>query len=442
MPPDTSPVFSHNFATEFPELSIPYSPDSGPNPELVLFNEELGKELGIPADLDVLLGQRADIKEHAVAQGYAGHQFGQFVPRLGDGRAVLLGEVAGKDIHLKGSGPTPFARGGDGRATLPSMLREYLIAEALHTLGIPTTRALAVIKTGKTVLRQQSEEGAILVRVAASHLRVGSFQYARLHGLELTKQLADFGMRRHDPDCSDYAQWLSRIMKRQAATVATWMRVGFVHGVMNTDNTTISGESIDFGPCAFTATYDPKAVFSSIDHHGRYAFGQQPHILAWNLARLAETLLPLFDPDEDKALGIAQELMAHYPQIWRDAWLESMKAPLGLSRYPTEEVEGIIDAHHELLLGQPIISSGRKLAEGEGLSREWTKLWQELDPDMAEVKNNNPSVLPANHVIDSALSDVGEAKRLLGALKDPYSPHPEISMEAPKNFHYVTYCGT
>lgn len=435
-------VFSHNFATELPELSTAYCPDPGPNPELVLFNEELGKELGIPPDLDVLLGQTAEIKEHAVAQGYAGHQFGQFVPRLGDGRAVLLGEVAGKDIHLKGSGPTPFARGGDGRATLPSMLREYLISEALHALGIPTTRALAVVKTGKTILRQHPEEGAILVRVAASHLRVGSFQYVRLHSVELTKRLADFGMKRHDPDCADYAQWFTRIMKRQAATVARWMRVGFVHGVMNTDNTTISGESIDFGPCAFTHTYDPKAVFSSIDQQGRYAFGQQPHILGWNLARLVETFLPLLHSDEDKALAIGQELIGHYPAIWREAFIDSMKAPLGLSRYPNEEVEELIDEHHALLLGKPIIESGVKLITGEGLSPQWRKRWQQLDPDMAEVENNNPQVLPANHVIDSGLKDVGVAKRLLAAFKDPYSPHPEFSMKAPENFHYVTYCGT
>ena len=303
-------AFDNSFVRELEGLYVPWQGQAWPAPELLILNEPLARELGAdPAALRsadgvaALAGSRAPDGAAPVAQAYAGHQFGGFVPRLGDGRALLLGEVIGagggrRDLHLKGSGRTPFARGGDGKAAVGPMLREYVIGEAMHALGIPTTRALAVVATGEDVLRETALPGAVLARVGASHIRVGTFQYALLTGgAELVRRLADHAIARHHPAAQDaenrYLALFEAVVEAQASLIAQWMHAGFIHGVMNTDNMAISGETIDYGPCAFIDVFDPETVFSSIDHGGRYAFGNQPAIAQWNLARLGETLLDL-----------------------------------------------------------------------------------------------------------------------------------------------------
>ena len=310
--------FENSFARDLAGLSVPWRAAPAPAPELIALNEGLADELGVdlatlrsPDGVAVLVGDAEVEGASPVAQAYAGHQFGFLSPLLGDGHALLLGEVLDtrgrrRDVHLKGSGRTPFARGGDGKAVLAPMLREFLIGEALHALGIPTTRALAVVATGEEVMREGLQPGAVLVRVAASHLRVGTFQYAAMSDdPTLLRRLADYAIARHYPDAAQtknpYLALLDGIVDAQASLVARWMLVGFIHGVMNTDNMTISGESIDFGPCAFMDAFDPSTVFSSIDDAGRYAYGNQPQIALWNLARLAETMLPLLDVDVESA---------------------------------------------------------------------------------------------------------------------------------------------
>ncbi|MGH3998285.1 MAG: protein adenylyltransferase SelO, partial [Pseudonocardiaceae bacterium] len=306
--------FDHSYARELPGLSVPWTAALVPAPALLMLNEGLATELGAdvealrePAGVALLVGNAVPDGVRPVAQAYAGHQFGGYVPRLGDGRALLLGELvdgAGRrrDLHVKGSGRTPFARGGDGKAAVGPMLREYVMGEAMHALGIPTSRALAVVATGERVVRETMLPGAVLARVAASHLRVGTFQYAAASGdPALVRKLADYAIARHHPDAAEaanpYLEFYRRVIDAQASLVARWMLVGFVHGVMNTDNMTISGETIDYGPCAFMESFDFGAVYSSIDEGGRYAYGRQPAIAEWDLARLAEALLPLIDDD-------------------------------------------------------------------------------------------------------------------------------------------------
>ena len=297
-------TFDNSYARELDGFYVPWEGDKVPEPRIVLLNAELAEALNLDADaLDsdegaaILAGARAPDGAETLAQAYAGHQFGGFSPRLGDGRAILLGEVIDRDgnrrdLHLKGSGRTPFSRGGDGKAVLGPVLREFVIGEAMHALGIPTTRALSAVTTGETVWRESAKPGAVLARVAASHLRVGTFQFFAARGeRDRVRQLAEYAIARHDPALAGtddrYLGFLRAVIRRQAALIAQWMHVGFVHGVMNTDNMTISGETIDYGPCAFIDTFDAKAVFSSIDHGGRYAYGNQPVIAQWNLARLA-----------------------------------------------------------------------------------------------------------------------------------------------------------
>ena len=316
-------------------------------PRLVKLNRELAEELGLDAGaLDseegarIFAGNETPEGAAPLAQAYAGHQFGGFSPQLGDGRALLLGEVIDRsgrrrDIQLKGSGPTPFSRAGDGRAALGPVLREYMISEAMHALGIPTTRALAAVVTGEPVYRESALPGAVLTRVAASHIRVGTFQLFAARGEQAkVRRLADYVIERHYPElkghANPYLALLERVCDRQAALIARWMHVGFIHGVMNTDNMAISGETIDYGPCAFMDQYDPATVFSSIDTRGRYAYANQPKIAQWNLARLAETLVPLIDADENRAIARATEVVHAFPEIYERHWLKGMRAKLGL----------------------------------------------------------------------------------------------------------------
>ncbi len=320
-----------------------------PDPRLLVLNEPLATQLGLdpqwlrsPDGLRFLLGNLVPSGATPVAQAYAGHQFGGFVPRLGDGRALLLGEVVDadgrlRDLHLKGSGATPFARGGDGLAAVGPMLREYIVSESMHAMGIPTTRSLAVVATGRQVQRETPLPGAVLARVASSHLRVGTFQYAASTGdNDLLRRLADHAIARHHPAAAEaenpYLALLEAVISVQAALVAQWMLVGFVHGVMNTDNMTISGETIDYGPCAFMEAYDPETVFSSIDSWGRYAYGNQPSIAVWNLARLAEALLPLLADDQDRAVALAEESLGGFGPQFQAALTTGMRTKLGARR--------------------------------------------------------------------------------------------------------------
>ena len=338
-------AFDNSFAREMAGFYVAQSPAVPPGPQLLQYNAALAADLGLNAlvqDQAALLFSGAAVPTGAqpVAQVYAGHQFGGFSPQLGDGRALLLGEVidragARRDIALKGSGWTPFSRSGDGKAAIGPVLREYLIGEAMHALGIPTSRALAAVATGETVQREAALPGAVLTRVAASHIRVGTFQFFASRGdWDKVRQLADYTIARHYPDVAaagnPYLAFFDAVCHAQARLIAQWMGVGFIHGVMNTDNMTISGETIDYGPCAFMEGYAPGTVFSSIDQTGRYAYGNQPLILGWNLARLAETLLPLIAPDEDRAVEIATERLQGIAAIYRAEWTDVMRGKLGL----------------------------------------------------------------------------------------------------------------
>lgn len=346
--PEISIVLDDRFARELPELGTPWRAATPPDPRLLVLNESLAAELGLdtawlrsPNGLRFLTGNLVPSGAAPVAQAYAGHQFGGLVPQLGDGRALLLGELVDqdhlRDIALKGSGATPFARGGDGLAAVGPMLREYVVSEAMHALGVPTTRSLAVVGTGQPIQRETVLPGALLVRVASSHLRVGSFQYAALSGdVDLLRRLADHAIARHHPGAAQaqrpYLALFEAVVAAQASLMARWMLIGFVHGVMNTDNMTISGETIDYGPCAFMEAYNPNTVFSSIDHWGRYAYGNQPAIAGWNLARFAETLLPLLTDSVDEGVALAQEAFGVFPAEYDATWSSGMRAKLRVTR--------------------------------------------------------------------------------------------------------------
>lgn len=489
------------FARALPELSVPWQAMRPEDPAILELNEPLAAELGLDpetlrteAGMRALLGNELPPGATPVAQAYAGHQFGGYSPRLGDGRALLLGEVvdgAGvlRDLHLKGSGPTPFAR-ADGFAAVGPMLREYLMGEAMHALGIPTTRALAVIGTGQLLARDESFDllpGAVLVRVASSHVRVGSFQYARGLGLreggsdEPIRRLADFAIARHHPQLAahdtPYLGLLEAVITAQARLVAAWMLIGFVHGVMNTDNMTISGETIDYGPCAFIDAYDPGAVFSSIDRGGRYAYGRQPAIALWNLTRFAEELLPLLGDDFEGAKAAAEQALRGFAAHYDEAWVSGMAAKLGLAQgsdAPPGRVP--VDTHVvvELASGlqQELQAHGidytvafRALAaaargdEGEYRSLlpagtdpgEWFDSWIGLAPDGDAMDAVNPLIIPRNHLVEAALAaattgDLVPFERLLEAVADPFTARPgfeRYTLPAPGGLGgYVTYCGT
>jgi protein adenylyltransferase len=471
--------FDDSYAREVPSLSVPWTAAPVPAPELLVLNEELAAELGVdaaalrkPAGVSLLVGHGLPDGVTPVSQAYAGHQFGMYVPRLGDGRALLLGEVIDvhgrrRDVHLKGSGRTPFARGGDGLAAVGPMLREYLVGEAMHALGIPTTRALAVVATGERVVRETLLPGAVLCRVAASHLRVGTFQYAAASGdRDVLRALADHAVARHHPEAAGaanpYLELYRRVVEAQAGLVARWMLVGFVHGVMNTDNTTISGETIDYGPCAFLDAYDPATVFSSIDHRGRYAYGNQPAIAQWNLARLGETLLPLIDENLDAAVEGATDVVNSFAETYSRHWVEGMAAKLGL---PEPDPDLATDLR-ELLRAQHVdfTTFFRSLAAGTARSLfaepepfdAWATRREALLPaDRAAVaaamNRVNPVYIPRNHLVEEALTaatagDLAPFRRLVDVVSDPYEQRPDLddyARPAPAGCDpYVTYCGT
>jgi uncharacterized protein YdiU (UPF0061 family) len=473
------------FARELAEMALPWQAEEAPDPRLLVLNEPLATELGLdpaalrdPAGLRLLVGNLVPSGASPVAQAYAGHQFGGFVPRLGDGRALLLGELvdAGghvRDLHLKGSGRTPFARGGDGLAAVGPMLREYVISEAMHALGIPTTRSLAVVSTGRPVRRETVLPGAVLARVASSHLRVGSFQYARAtDDVDLLRRLADHAIARHHAGAAEadqpYLALFQAVVAAQASLVARWMLVGFVHGVMNTDNMTISGETIDYGPCAFMEAYDPATVYSSIDSGGRYAYGNQPIVAEWNLARLAEALLPLLHDDQEQAVALAVESLGTFRPLYNAAWSAGMRGKLGLPAGLDDAVAApLVD---ELLtqLQQSHVDQTSffralgKAARGDAEPARnlfldlaafdgWLARWRALGPDADGMDRVNPVYIPRNHLVEAALAaatggDLAPLEQLLDAVATPYDERPGLeryAAPAPQDFGaYRTFCGT
>jgi uncharacterized protein YdiU (UPF0061 family) len=492
--------FDNTYARELEGFSVPWKPAVVPAPELLFLNRSLSLELGLdPAALDgaagaaLFSGNAVPEGAEPVAQVYAGHQFGGFSPQLGDGRALLLGEVLDtqgrrRDIAFKGSGRTPFSRGGDGRAAVGPMLREVLIGEAMDALGIPTTRALAVAATGEPVMREAGLlPGAVLTRVAASHIRVGTFQFFAARGDETrVHTLADYTLARHDPELAGtphrYAGLLRAVARRQARLIAQWMNVGFIHGVMNTDNMTLSGETIDYGPCAFIEAYDPGAVFSSIDSGGRYALSNQPLIGRWNLARLAETLLPLLGEDAEAAIAQATDVIDAFPGWYAAELLEGRRAKLGLmTPDPTDEAlaadflallhAGRVDFTCAWRrLGEAAAGDDAPLralfpepqAPGAWLARWRARCAEEDDAGAAgphgaaraaRMNAVNPRVIPRNHRVEEALEAASEGgrlepfERLLDAIRRPYDDAPELALYAEPapaavTACYRTYCGT
>jgi uncharacterized protein YdiU (UPF0061 family) len=466
----------HSYASLPEAFHTAVKPTAVKLPTLVVFNHALARDLGLSASLmhepEIFSGNRLPPGASPIAQAYAGHQFGGFT-MLGDGRAILLGEQISPsgqrfDIQLKGPGPTPYSRRGDGRAALGPMLREYIISEAMHGLGIPSTRSLAVVGTGEAVYRQEVLPGAVLTRVAASHIRVGTFEYAAARDEPaLIHALLHHTVARHYPELmgsEDLAlRFLEAVIQRQASLIAQWMHVGFVHGVMNTDNMALSGESIDYGPCAFMDHYDPKTVFSSIDHHGRYAYGNQPTIAQWNLARLAESLLPALHPEEEAAVAIANDAINHFQSIFRERWLTGMRAKLGLFTQEPGDID-LIQALLEWMLAtkadftNTFCALTRQHALNE--SGEWTTQWQarlQRQPQTGgEVRSlmqsHNPAVIPRNHLVEQALEaassrhDLQPFQDLMVALAHPYDHEkpraPYTQPDPTGGASYQTFCGT
>jgi uncharacterized protein YdiU (UPF0061 family) len=477
-----------HFDNTYSKLSKTFIEDIKPtpvhDPELVILNEQLAKELNLDfsktkeKDLSLLFsGNSLPDGTNTIAQAYAGHQFGHFT-MLGDGRAVLLGEhIANKnnrfDIQFKGSGRTSFSRGGDGRAALGPMLREYIISEAINTLNIPTTRSLAVVKTGEKVVRENLLEGAILTRVASSHLRVGTFQYiAARQNIEDLNTLVDYTIERHYPQIKSSKtkalDLLNLVMEKQCLLVVDWMRVGFIHGVMNTDNMAISGETIDYGPCAFMDQYHPKTVFSSIDKFGRYAYSNQPPITKWNLARFAECLIPLIDKNEEAAIKIATDVIDNFQNIYEKKWLNMMRDKLGLFGEDKNDRKLIDDLlnwmeKHKIdytntfchLMEIKIDDNTYKEEAFITWFEEWKKR-SKLNNSSKEkqielMKKNNPIVIPRNHKVEEALSEayngnLEKMNKLNNVLKNPYSNQEDIAeyqVPAPMTDEkYQTFCGT
>ncbi|MDC1148206.1 YdiU family protein [Pelagibacteraceae bacterium] len=476
--------FDNTYANLPDLMATKLDPIAVKKPELIIFNKELADELNLDFSnindqelAEIFSGNKLPEGSTPLAQAYCGHQFGHFV-MLGDGRAILLGEHMNKqgkrfDVQLKGSGQTPYSRNGDGRAALGPMLREYLISEAIHALNIPTTRSLAVVSTGEDVQRETNLKGAILTRVASSHLRVGTFQYvAAKQDLETLKKLVHYSVDRHYPELKDEPNpaivLFKAVMKKQIKLIVNWMRVSFIHGVMNTDNMTISGETIDYGPCAFMDQYDPKTVFSSIDHYGRYAFTNQPVIANWNLARFVETLLPLINPDQEQALKIAENLIGEFDDLYQDAFHEMMKKKLG---FITDEDNDKMKINSFLKLMHKNQSDytntfryliNKKTPQDKLLNdpdfiiweNEWQKRIERNQSKEEAIKlmmQNNPIFIPRNHLVEEALTDANDGnmekfQQLLKILKSPYQEDTGQFMytkpASTTDKAYKTYCGT
>jgi len=451
------------------------------SPKLVVLNNELAEYLGLDINelqseegVSYFAGNSVPKGSIPIAQAYAGHQFGYFT-MLGDGRAMLLGEQItpnGKyDIQLKGSGRTPYSRGGDGRATLGPMLREYIVSEAMHALDIPTSRSLAVVTTGEPVIREKILKVAILTRVASSHIRVGTFEYAANFGTEENvRQLADYTIDRHykeiEKDDFPYLSFLKEVVKRQASLIAKWQLVGFIHGVMNTDNMALSGETIDYGPCAFMDAYNPDTVFSSIDTYGRYAYKNQPKIAVWNLSRFAETLLPLLHEKNDKAIKLAQDAVAEFYELYHNNWISGMRKKLGIFNEEAEDealIEELLYIMHKN--NEDYTNTFIKLTFGNTLNdsaeyKEWHNKWQARlqrqnktkDELLELMKNSNPAVIPRNHRVEEALraaeenEDYSVMDKLVSVLKRPFAhsaDQKEYAELPPPSFcNYRTFCGT
>jgi serine/tyrosine/threonine adenylyltransferase len=474
-----------NSYSRLPEVFfVPAKPAQFRAPKVSILNHRLAEELGLnlqslseQSTARLFTGQDLPAGSQPIAQSYAGHQYGGFT-MLGDGRAILLGEhrtPSGQlvDIQLKGAGQTQFSRGGDGRAALGPMLREYIISEAMFALGIPTTRSLAVVTTGEPVYRTSVLKGAVLTRVAASHIRVGTFQYlAAWHDEASIRRLADYAIERHYPQLTDapgkYLGFLRAVADRQASLISEWQLVGFIHGVMNTDNMAISGETIDYGPCAFMNAYDPDTMFSSIDHGGRYAYGNQPAIAQWNLARFAETLLPLIDSDQEKAVAKATEVLSQFPKMFEQYWLAGMRAKLGLESMEAEDLDLIRTlltwmhkCHADFTntfreLSAEILPRTDQYQDPDFLA--WYARWQlrlvrEHRPRSsayATMRATNPAVIARNHRVEEALSaaqdndDLSVLHSLLAALATPYEATDGSTYQepSPHNCNYRTFCGT
>ena len=484
---------SHSYADKLPELGAAWKAGPASSPQMVVLNSSLAEELSLDDDwlesvsgLGLLVGTSLPDGAMPVAMAYAGHQFGGYSPQLGDGRALLVGELKRPDgslvdMHLKGSGRTPYARGGDGRATLPAMLREFLIAEAMYELGVSTTRALAVVATGDDIIREGPAAGAVLTRLASSHLRVGSFQYAVANDeaeTGLVRRLADFAIERHYPELADrddrYVGLLTAVLEAQAALIAQWMLTGFIHGVMNTDNMLVSGETIDYGPCAFLDRFDPATVYSSIDRDGRYSYGNQPAAAQWNLTRLAETLLNLIDDDLDTAIDTATEVLKTFPDRYLHHWRIGMQAKLGLST----EVASDATLYDELLVVMHDAKADytltfrnlsdflrgdeaplRAMFDDEHLDA-WIARWrQRLDDegavlvDVADAMDrNNALYIPRNHLVEEALDaaergDLSPFTELLDLVTSPFDAREGYERYATPpgdefTATYQTFCGT
>ena len=437
-------------------------------PSIFYYNKELAKKLKIRLNdkeiVDYFSGNKIIPNTKPFAQAYAGHQFGHFT-MLGDGRAIILGEIQFKDklydIQLKGTGRTPYSRGGDGRATLPAMIREYLISEAMHFLKIPTTRSLCVIETKDKVYRQKEESGAVLTRMAESHIRVGTFEYASLVGIKQLGQLLNYAIERHYPelkrDNNPAQALLKKVMDKQIKLIVEWLRIGFIHGVMNTDNTSISGETIDYGPCAFMNFYDEKTVYSSIDTQGRYSFGNQANIIKWNIVKLAEALLPLIHENEEESIKIAEEIIGGFDQKFQNAYIIMMSKKLGLLSKQERDVNIIMEL---LTLMKKykmdytntffkLSNNEDPFTEDEG--KDWFIRWkyriEKQDPKETQklMQGSNPAIIPRNHHVEKAILDKVEFERFLKALKRPYdyrNVKEEFQKPPESEVGYKTYCGT
>jgi uncharacterized protein YdiU (UPF0061 family) len=473
-----------NSYSRLPDIfTKPYQSAQFPHPQIILWNRELADRLGLVATEEekttlwaqFLSGNQKHPDSQPVAMAYAGHQFGHFT-MLGDGRAVLLGEVISPDeqrydIHLKGAGQTEFSRRGDGRAALGPMVREYIVSEAMYYLGVPTSRSLAVVKTGETIMRDGEKTGAVLTRVAQSHIRLGTFEYlAMLGDIDNLRKFLDYTIARHDSDIIGEPNraylFLSRVADRQIKLITEWMRVGFIHGVMNTDNVAISGETIDYGPCAFMDVYNPHQVFSSIDHNGRYAFSNQPIMAQWNLARLAEAILPLLHDNQDKAIQMAEDCIEQFASRFRDSWFCMMAKKIGIqhsqpSDYKT--IQNLLDMMAKYQADYTLTFYDLRERQfnhskfwNEPVAKDWYQSWvqrmgKDIDSAKTVMKEANPAIIPRNHSVEQCLRDVQDNNNFdflnsfLEALKTPYAMPDDKNLTRPPETServYQTFCGT